>query len=336
MNTKRATPHAVFVVAGYAAIGYGHFYRALMLAKEFRRFRVSFVCTRESEEAAVDLARRKYPVHVQRTDDLAAEILALSPDLVINDLLNTGAAYVRALQADGAAVVNFEDEGEGAALADLVVNALYEHGDDENPRRLCGSAHFCLRDEFALARRNPFRPKPERLLLTFGGTDFSDFTRQSLDLLIPLCVERGVHIRVVAGPGYAHAAALEARIAALDARLASFTRDSNVMASEMERADLAVCSAGRTVYELAHMRVPGVVLAHHSREDMHSFARPENGFLYLGVMRPFRGGDFSRAVSGLLQEDIRAEMHRRLACFDFSPNKARVVGKIEALVHGGA
>ncbi|MDR3175788.1 MAG: hypothetical protein LBU06_04575 [Desulfovibrio sp.] len=320
----------LFVVAGYPAIGLGHIYRSLMLAGEMKDFNVSFLCTRESGTYAADLAAAHFPALIQQSVFLWRDVLALKPDLVINDMLDTDADYMLPLKQRGLRLVNFEDEGPGAALADIVVNALYERGEKRAPHLLYGHENFCLRDEFLKARRNLFRPKAERILITFGGTDFSDFTRQSVDALFEDCLREELSIRVVAGPGYAHKQALLERIEFLDpgqTRL-SFTHATNIMSREMENADFAVCSAGRTVYELAHMRIPGIVLAHHEREDMHRFARPENGFMYLGVMNPFRAADLRTAFMRMQNPEERFLFRNRLEKFDFIGNKAKVVSTI--------
>jgi spore coat polysaccharide biosynthesis predicted glycosyltransferase SpsG len=324
----------LFVVAGYPAIGLGHIYRSLMLAGEMKDFKVSFLYTRESGAYVADhLAAAHFPAFMQQSDSLWRDVLALRPDLVINDMLDTGTDYMLPLKQQGLRLVNFEDEGPGAALADIVVNALYGRGESAT-NLLYGHENFCLRDEFLKARRNLFRPKAERLLITFGGTDFSDFTRQSVDAIFEDCRRDGLSVRVVAGPGYAHKQALLERIEFLDpgqTRL-SFTYATNIMSKEMENADFAVCSAGRTVYELAHMRIPGIVLAHHKREDMHRFARPENGFMYLGVMNPFRAADLRAAFRRMQHPEERLLFRNRLEKFDFTGNKTSVVNTIIALL----
>ncbi len=322
--------HIVFVVAGYPAIGMGHIFRALMLAQEVADHKITFVCTRESELAASSIAARDYRTRVQSREDLTDEVLALRPDLVINDILNTSADYVRRLKEAGCRVVNFEDEGAGAGLADLTVNALYE--EKAGPHTLSGYRYFCLRDEFLQARRNEFRPKIRRVLVTFGGTDDSDFTRKTLDVIQPLCAAGGISLQLVAGPGYVHKKNLEAHLAAANFPNVHFTAATNVMSRLMENTDLAVCSAGRTVYELAHMRIPAVVLAHHEREAMHTFARPRNGFAYLGCMAEFNGPALAETFNRLLNAENRRELFERMARFDFARNKARVVRGILALL----
>ncbi|MDR2076300.1 MAG: NTP transferase domain-containing protein [Desulfovibrio sp.] len=336
----------VFVVSGYPAIGMGHVFRALMLAHEIADHQITFLCTRESEQAVSGIASRDYRTRLQGDEDLTRSVLALRPHMVINDFLDTEADYVRALKEAGCLTVNFEDEGPGAALADLVINALYTVDARGAGRFLYGHKYFCLRDEFLQARRNVFRERVNRVLITFGGTDPSGLTRKTLEVLYPECLALGIQLRVVVGPGYAGLEDLTRSIETLNREaeelqaagflelppdsgpFVTFSHATNVMSRMMEEADLAVCAAGRTVYELAHMRVPGIVLAHHAREDMHAFARPRNGFLYLGVGEEFEPEALERAFARLLDVPFRRELFQRLRRFDFTGNKVQVVRRI--------
>ncbi len=172
------------------------------------------------------------------------------------------------------------------------------------------------------------------MLITFGGTDVDDFTRRTLDCIEPVCRERGIRIRVVAGPGYAHKEAMEAHVAALGSSLVEFTYATNVMSRMMEGADLAVCSAGRTVYELAHMRVPAIVVAHHEREARHTFARAHNGFAYLGIMDAISDDRLRSAFLELLEPEARRRLFDRQNGFTFARNKAQVIKRMLALLEG--
>lgn len=323
--------HVVFVVAGYPAIGMGHVYRALMLAHEITAHKVSFVCTRESELAVANIAARDYYTLVQCHEHLAQDVLALAPDLVINDILNTDVAYMQALAAAGTRLVNFEDDGPGIAYADLVVNALYEDATDD-PRLCYGSQYFCLRDEFVGAQRNSFRPQAQTVLITFGGTDNRDMSRRTLDSIEPLCRQRGIAIRIVTGPGYAHVEALREHLATLNNPQVVFTHTTNIMSRMMEGVDVAICSAGRTVYELAHMRIPALVLAHHEREARHTFARARNGFLYLGLMDNVSTPRLRRAFERMLDARLRRRLFDRQNACGFTQNKSRVVELMLALL----
>ena len=316
--------HLVFVVAGWPAIGMGHVYRALMLAHEISEHKITFVCTRESELAVESIARRDYRIVRQGAEDLATTVLAQRPDLVINDILDTDPTYMQTLLAGGTRCVNFEDSGPGAALAHLVINALYEDA-ASSERVRCGPDYFCLRDEFVGGRRNVLRPAARTILVTFGGTDQRDCSRRVLDIIEPICRAYGIAIRLVVGPGYAHRARMEAHIHALGNPLVEFAWATNVMSRMMEGADLAICSAGRTVYELAHMRVPGMVLATHEREARHGFARPRNGFAFVGLMDRVGDGRIRNVFLAMLKQERRAWYWRRQDRLDFTGNKARVV-----------
>lgn len=326
----------VFVVAGYPAIGMGHVFRSLMLAHEISNHKVFFVCTKESELAASNIAARDYKTVIQK-GELWEDVLALGPDLVINDMLDTSRDYMERLKAAGIPVVNFEDEGPGAALADQVINALYEEGKGdgakENPRFFYGHRYFCLRDEFIQAEQNAFRPEPKCVLVTFGGTDMPDYTRQTLNVVEPLCRERGIAVRVVTGPGYAHRDELVRHIEELGNPLIRFEYATNVMSRMMEGVDLAVCSAGRTVYELAHMRIPSIVLAQHEREARHTFARADHGFAYMGVMRRFNAERLRKVFTQLIDEPQRRQrLYERQTRIHFEQNKAKVVSGILKLL----
>jgi spore coat polysaccharide biosynthesis predicted glycosyltransferase SpsG len=163
------------------------------------------------------------------------------------------------------------------------------------------------------------------VLVTFGGTDSRDFSRRALDIIEPVCRARDIAVRLVAGPGYAHRRDMDEHLKELANPLLEFTWATNVMSRMMEGADLAVCSAGRTVYELAHMRVPAIVAAHHGREAKHTFARPRNGFAFLGVMDRIGDAKIRNVFLAMLKYPRRARFFERQAQMDVTGNKARVV-----------
>ena len=160
-----------------------------------------------------------------------------------------------------------------------------------------------------------------------------DYTRQTLDVVEPVCRERGIAIRVVTGPGYAHRERLANHIKKLDNPLIRFEYATNIMSRMMEGVDLAICSAGRTVYELAHMRIPGIVLAQHEREARHTFARARNGFVYMGIMRDFNAPRLTRVFGQLMNEpERRQRLYQRQCRIRFDRNKTQVIGRILKLL----
>jgi spore coat polysaccharide biosynthesis predicted glycosyltransferase SpsG/CMP-N-acetylneuraminic acid synthetase len=323
--------HIVFVVTGYAAIGLGHVFRALTLAHEITDHRITFLCTREGELAVRQIAERDYKTILQKAT-LLEDVVNLEPDLVINDILNTDEEYIKGLKQRQIKVVNFEDSGPGAEEADLVVNALYSPDVNLPDKFLCGHAYFCLRDEFIDCKKARFRKRPRNLLITFGGTDPKNFTLKTLCAVQKLCRQNAIRIFVVTGPGYLHRESLLKYLAEMDYQNHEYVHKTGVMSSIMEKADVAISSAGRTVYELAHMRVPAIILAQHAREHTHAFARPENGFEYLGVMETFDVGSLRESLHKFLNGHYRRTLYDRMKRFSFGLNKRRVIKRILSLI----
>ena len=133
-------------------------------------------------------------------------------------------------------------------------------------------------------------------------------------------------------PAYGSSAIAHARLQ-LGNPLLRFEYATNIMSRMMEGVDLAICSAGRTVYELAHMHIPGIVLAQHEREARHTFARADHGFAYMGIMRKFNAGRLRKVFVELIDEPERRNvLYQRQSRIHFEKNKAKVVSGILKLL----
>jgi Spore coat polysaccharide biosynthesis protein, predicted glycosyltransferase len=174
----------------------------------------------------------------------------------------------------------------------------------------------------------------DSILITFGGTDPKNLTGQVLETVVGLCEKEGIRIYVVAGVGYAHKEELRNYIRKGRFKGVEFTHATGVIAGIMEKTRIAIASNGRTVYELAHMNIPSIVISHHEREMTHSFSKRENGFINLGVYN----GDKTKKL--LLENlhllihssDLRRELFRNTRRHNFSKNKERVTGAILGLL----
>ena len=327
-----ARKRIVFVVVGHAAVGLGHAFRSVTLAHEMVRHAVSFICPETSDLAIEYIRRHNYPVEVCARENLLDTVLAQRPDMVVNDILDTDAAYVSALKSSSVRVVDFEDLGDGCEHADLVVNALYPHPLQSN-HTLVGAAYFCLRDEFLHLPATAHGNSLDRVLVTFGGVDEGDLTARVLRLLVPLCIDRRIAIDVVTGPGYAHRAGLDSLVRQLGYPLLDVVPATQRISDYMVRAGMAVTSGGRTVLELAALRVPTVVICQNRKEMTHTFASDENGILSLGYRGEVGDARIASALGQVLgNAHIRATMRERMARHDFTQGKRRVIERMEALM----
>jgi spore coat polysaccharide biosynthesis predicted glycosyltransferase SpsG/CMP-N-acetylneuraminic acid synthetase len=319
----------VFVVAGNTNVGTGHIYRSTQIANEINNHEVSFVCLADSRLAHDVISAGGYPsVLVAPGQRLESAVLDQSPDMVVNDFLDTTAAYVEVLKSAGVKVVNFEDLGSGAACADLVINELYIQ-ESPLPNHRVGSDYFCIREEFLSVQPAPFREPPREVLITFGGTDSENLTARTLQAIWPEAERRGMRISVVTGIGYEHDAYLQQVVSAIGSPNVHLANGTKRISDFMARADIAFSGSGRTLFELATMRVPSVVMACNPREERHPFATSHSGFRYLGRHDTVTDADLRYAFVELTdRHDARRAMYDALARFDFQHGKQRVVSEL--------
>jgi len=321
--------HFVFVVRGSESVGMGHVYRCLSLADSFLGNRVQFLALNSSSKAINLIARFGYECEdVESLGAVSKRIAVLHPDIVINDILDTEATYIRDILARAAFVVNFEDLGKGSLSANLVFNALYEFSSPP-PNHRFGAKYVCLREEFLLFPPAPFRDPATTLFVTFGGVDENNLTVRTCRILPRLLSKSSLErVLVVLGPGYAHRAEFTSCIESLPKRIRSKTEvyeSVDNMAKLMREADVAVTSNGRTVYELAAMGVPGVTIAQNDRETLHLFSRYSEGFCYLGIASNVKEEKIAEAIESIVVDrDVRAEMVKALSDVNLKSGLNRV------------
>ncbi len=266
----------VFHVIGHKTVGYGHINRVLTLASAIVGHRLVFIVPKQSEEGYRILKEHNYEAYLYE-DDVIDKISSMNPQLVINDILDTSDNYMKDLKALGVKVINFEDLGDGAREADLVINALYPEKKGM-ANHFYGEEYFVAREEFLIGNHSTEVPKNlKNILITFGGTDPNNLTVKVIESIYPFCQQLGIHITAILGLGYSH------DMNAFEGYEITVLKDVKNMAHQFATADLIFCSGGRTLYEIATIGRPTVVLCQNERELTHLFAKSSNGFINLGL-----------------------------------------------------
>jgi CMP-N-acetylneuraminic acid synthetase/spore coat polysaccharide biosynthesis predicted glycosyltransferase SpsG len=322
-----------FIVIGNRRQGLGHVTRVMSLMQLLSGHLVRAYCTPEQDLAVERFRSRFFPIEVLPRAQMLAAIERFGADIVVHDELDTQAEHLIEERQHGLKVVCFEDVGAGIEHAHLLFNELYpEEETDLSRGHYYGPQASVLRDEFMTATRRRPRADVETLLVTFGGTDPSRLTQRVLSAIAPVCPPRVI---VAAGKGVAELDELERACAALRGphTTVELLHDVPLMSELMGQADLAFSSAGRTVYELAHMCVPTIVLAQNDKELRHRFAGPRYGCLNLGLgahasEEAIRAAYVALATSSPLRESLR----ERMIALDLTRGGAMVVRKILELV----
>lgn len=324
----------IFRVIGHKTVGMGHIYRCLALAHGITDHEIRFVCDTHSSVAANKLAGYDYWLGIYDSEEIEDAIIALEPNLVINDILNTEKEYIHRLKDRGIRVANFEDLGSGAVEADLTINDLFDEPLLDGGNILWGSQWFFVRDEFADARPHNFKKRVSRVLIAFGGTDPGDLTRKVMHAILPYCAKQAIAIDVVTGEGYGQIEELEREISGIKELEVTYTYATGIISDIMERAEIAISSNGRTVYELAHMNIPAIVFSHNDREKTHRFACEENGFIPLGIYCGRKSDKMARDKLQRLVEDVdyRHRLFMRQKQTNFTGNKGKVTQLILSMI----
>lgn len=314
-------------VAGNREIGFGHIYRMLMIANRLLDHKLEFFIDSSDVEAAQRVRDAFYPCCTAPAAELPDRILEFRPDILINDILDTTPNDVLPYVESGVFVVNFEDLGEGLRDAHLVFNALYET-DSPHPHVHTGPDYYCLRDEFAHTKPRETSPRVERVLATFGGADPSNLTLKTARALSPFLEEMQVDLRIVLGLAYPTDWEADLRSEIENSSVAhrvTIQRDVKSMAAEFKSADLVLTSYGRTMYEVASMGTPAVLLAQNSRELHHVFGREENGFFGLGLGVEVSEEQLLETVQLICGDgELRKTMRERMLKTDLSRGIRRV------------
>ena len=314
-------PRVMFRVDGSAAIGMGHVYRSLAIAEALRAQSsadIAFLMSADHSEGLVTTSRSGYTVRVAGDASIETyleHIRDYAPAVLINDLPEIADSYLDALSHLGTSTVNLVDTLED--LEDIERVEHYAHAiisvmtaDRETPEEFYGGPRYAiLRSHFA-GRDKQIRDEPQLVLLTFGGSDPQGLTLKAARALDGL--PNGVELVAVAGPAFSYRAEFEELARSLDRKLPLINEAGGHIAELMQEADVVICSGGMTVYEIAALGTPGIVLAQNAKEAerMERFAS-YGTVRYLGLGTETDEATLLGEVDALLgSAERRSEMSR--------------------------
>jgi UDP-2,4-diacetamido-2,4,6-trideoxy-beta-L-altropyranose hydrolase len=255
-------------------IGAGHVMRGLAFAQQWQveGGRVTFACA--ELPAVIGDRLRSEGCEVVNIDaeagspDDAAATLNLAHDLdavVVADGYCFSVDYQGAVYGKARTLLVLDDYGQiGAYRADLILDQNLGTSEDiyvnrpPNCRLLLGPEHVMLRREFLDAgqNRSGVRPAVRNVLVTTGGADVGGLAVRILDVLEE--IPESLNITVVVGGASSGTGTIEVWARNSHHRVRSIENAAD-MAQLMAEADLAVSTAGSTVWELAYLGIPAIL-----------------------------------------------------------------------------
>lgn len=309
--------------------GIGHIYRALEIADEFYTRPDIYFDVNQTDSSVFGTTTH----HLIGVDGIA-ELFQCCRDrrytLFINDILTTSIDYMIGLRSvvPEAKIINFEDDGEGIAKADLVFNALYH--DNELPQVKAGERYYISSKTFLFYSPIEVKERVERVFISFGGADPQNYSDR---LLAIIASDPGryskYHFTVVLGRAKLNVGELLAYNEKLPN--VEVLYDVANMPELMSSCDVAVTSRGRTGYELAILGVPSIAMAQNRREEKHGFVCNENGFTYLGLNPPDEIIKSNLDMYLGLSREARQRFQDMLLSHDLRNGRRRVMSLISSM-----
>lgn len=264
---------------GNNQMGMGHVYKMSALAATLDsrlqgRVHICFLVP-DYPEGVAYVRKRGHQVigldhHLDEAGQLeAAEIILrdFQADLIIVDALKSSVARSQLFKNTARYLAVFDDTGPGHRYADLVLNILYQcpYPEDAVYTLKNSQKYIFLRPEFQeYNRQEKIIPgRAANILISQGGADTYGVIPELIKLLDPIPADIAIH--PVIGPSFEHWPELEAALSASSRRF-NILQNVDDMASLMNYCDLAITSAGITLYELAAVGVPSLVVTQEYKE----------------------------------------------------------------------
>ena len=318
LNRKNA---AIFV-NGNSELGLGHITRTLQIADELFT-KPDFYYDRKITDP-VSFGNTTYSlIPVDGADGFLKAMAANSYDLIINDVLNTTEAFMKDLRKiTSSKIVNFEDNGTGAEYANVVFNALYENSKYSNV--VCGSEYFIIPKQFLIYPPVPIRNAVKNVLVSFGGADPRNYSKQLLDIAVKKQYSH-LHFFIVLGIANHNFDMVDSQYNQSNITILC---DIDNMAEVMSNCDVAVSSRGRTCFELAAMGIPTLSIAQHEREEQHTFVCEKNGFLCLDSHATSEAMEKQFYVLTSLSVTERKDRQKKMLANDLKNGRRNLVERI--------
>ena len=292
------------VVNAYEEIGTSYIYRCLSIASKLVFHDVLFLLD-EAHQLGIDIIENyNYPLQLyDGKDDLVNKLREYSPQMVINDILDTSEEYISILKEEGYFVVNFEDLGTGTEVADVVFDAFI----------FTGYKYYVLRDEFYFQPKKIITQKVNNVLIAFSGTDQNNLTEKVLESILSTNFDG--RINVVVGVGYDDVEGLVEKYE-YNPAIQIYKNVPNI-GEFMFKADVVFTSAGKTMYEICSLGVPTICLCKDEREVTHVFANESNGFINMGLGEAVEKQEIIETFIKVVNDyELRVEMNKKMLAID--------------------
>lgn len=296
-------------------VGSGHFFRCLSLAEELKKRRKTVIFLISNKEKFHSHGRKKFPYlilkgqtenkKIQKCKELMSKI-----KLLIIDLPKNEEEYGKKLENYNIAMIN--DIGKIKIYTKILINGSivkkFQKYKIKNKatKFLVGPKYMIIRKEFAKEReKTKILKKPvKNILLTFGGSDEKNITSKILSFLL----KTDFQITVVLGPTNNNKQKIH-KIIKNKSNVKLIINPKKV-APLFSKQDLIISSTGITIYELACLGIPTIMIPINSAQNESAKEMNKRGFGKILDLKKLNLKRLEQTYSKFDNLDYRKKMFR--------------------------
>ncbi len=265
-------------------IGMGHLMETLALSEYFRVKNIPFKYIINSYSPAKELLLAKNikcnEYEISQVDEICELI---GNDCVIIDHRAVKYATLKKLKQNKIKVIVIDQLCNKKIIADVLINStlikdwLIYTFKDNSPKCCFGAKYAILRKEFVKLHKlnKHFRNKQKLVLVTMGGVDRTGATLRVIKAL--QMIEGPVKKEIILGKGFAHKEQFLHLIDKINDPDLIYAQSINDLGERMQKADIVISAGGNTVYEMACIGTPGLILWEDPHENSQGMAFAEKG-----------------------------------------------------------
>lgn len=312
---------------GNGDIGWGHIIRCLSLSRAFKEIGASVVfisCYNEAFELIRNHGIEVISVGTESVHgaDIEANWICENINdskkaILIIDSYNVSRNYFKILKKKFGMLVYVDDLNLDNYDVDIIVNGnvsapmLNYENKNENTKLFLGLSYNLVRREFILGNGKKIDAQVKDVLITTGGGDPFNFTEKIIRYIREQQIFDGLILHVLVGQGFTNKKRLEKL---------SYTYSDIVLYKHLsdtsdlfKNLDIAISSAGSTLYELCAAGVPTLGFIYADNQEMISKGMAAGEYIVaLGWYNQIEEKKFVENLSNLIKDvDKRKIMSRR-------------------------
>ncbi len=320
MSAERlgVTETIIIWTEGGREIGMGHICRCLVIARQIRRAGLKVEFLINDEQSVVDM------IKAEKFDFRIAGLSGIDPlepeqgTRIVIDTKKQVGRIVNQLKQSGYKTVLIDNVTTARLEADVVIypSALFDEGLDWHGFHgdiYFGADYVPISEGFLRARKNSANTEsqlPQKILVTMGGSDPNQLTHRIVASLLGLSYS--LDIKVVLGPAFSGDTRLK-NIEKKENHEVAFLENIKDLSNLMAGADIAITSVGTTIYELACIGLPFIIIANHVNDERDlNVIREQDFALPLGYHKDVTVEDIQGAVSRIINDrELRNKLYEK-------------------------